>query len=87
MPSSDPNYSRAYYQKNKDRLIDINRDKQRKLYENPETKQKILERNRLRYQERTRVFNEYVANKAKEEAERLFNEYVAKEKEAETRID
>jgi hypothetical protein len=43
-------YNRAYYEKNKERLREYNKEKQRMLYTDEEKRQIKLEKNRKRYQ-------------------------------------
>lgn len=41
-------YNKEYYQKNKEKLLEYNRQNQKKKYANEEERTKILERNRIR---------------------------------------
>jgi hypothetical protein len=45
-------YNKAYYEKNKERLQEYNKEKQRQLYSDEGARIKLLERNRKRYAER-----------------------------------
>jgi|GWRWMinimDraft_13_1066021.scaffolds.fasta_scaffold05311_3 hypothetical protein len=49
------NYNKQYYERNKEKLLQYNRENQQKKYENEEERNKILERNRKRYDERKRI--------------------------------
>jgi hypothetical protein len=49
------NYNKQYYERNKEKLLQYNRENQQKKYENKEERNKILERNRKRYDERKRI--------------------------------
>lgn len=52
------NYNKQYYERNKEKLLQYNRENQQKKYENAEERIKILERNRKRYDERKRIVEE-----------------------------
>lgn len=54
-----PEYNRAYYQKNKEKLLEMNRENQRAKYANEEERVRILERNKQRYAERMEAFRLY----------------------------
>jgi hypothetical protein len=57
------NYNKQYYEKNKEKLLQYNRENQQKKYENYEERIKILERNRKRYDERKRIVEEVLNSK------------------------
>jgi hypothetical protein len=54
--SSRTEYSKLYYQNNKQKLQEYNKKKQHQLYSCEETKLKKQEKNRLRYQALTDAF-------------------------------
>jgi membrane protein involved in colicin uptake len=49
------NYNKHYYEKNKQKLLEYNRENQKKKYANENERVKILERNRKRYDERKQI--------------------------------
>jgi hypothetical protein len=49
------NYNKQYYEKNKEKLLEYNRENQKKKYANEEERVKILVRNRKRYDERKQI--------------------------------
>jgi hypothetical protein len=49
------NYNKQYYEKNKQKLLEYNRENQKKKYANENERDKILERNRKRYDERKQI--------------------------------
>ena len=52
------NYNKQYYERNREKLLQYNRENQQKKYQNEEERIKILERNRKRYDERKRIVEE-----------------------------
>ena len=50
-------YNKAYYEKNKEKLQEYNKVKQRVLYSDEEKRQIKLEKNRLRYQAHLGAYN------------------------------
>jgi hypothetical protein len=54
-----PEYNKMYYQKNKEKLLEMNRENQRAKYANEEERMRILDRNKQRYAERMEVFRLY----------------------------
>jgi hypothetical protein len=54
--SRSSEYSKNYYQANKDKLKEYNKQKQQQLYNCEETRLKKQEKNRLRYQALTEAF-------------------------------
>lgn len=50
-------YNKAYYEKNKVKLQEYNKVKQRVLYSDEEKRQIKLEKNRVRYQARVSAYN------------------------------
>ena len=51
-------YNKAYYESHKEKLREYNKNKQRVLYSDEETRKKKNEQNRQRYQVRLKVYLE-----------------------------
>jgi hypothetical protein len=51
-------YNKAYYEMNKDKLKEYNKNRQRTLYSEEETRQKKREQNNKRYQARLEAFRQ-----------------------------
>lgn len=52
MSQKKADYNKQYYQKHKEKLLEINRENQRSKYANEEQRESIKEKNRQRYAER-----------------------------------
>lgn len=63
-----PEYNKMYYQKNKEKLLEMNRENQRAKYANEEERMRILDRNKQRYAERMEVFRLYKEMQAEPES-------------------